>query len=301
MPLPVSIVIPTFNRATLLVEFLPSYLAEDCSEVIVVDDSSSPPVESALSRLPPGISGRCPIRVIRNTSRLQQPASRMVGVRAASQPYIFFGEDDAFLTPGHIHALFHYVSKGEADIVASYWPSTVSAQPDLSVLSRMPEASSPGDFVNLVDITMRTDHRITRPIPVFFLHTLALMPRDLVLRVGFDPQYKGNAFREETDFYLRAFHEGARLALVPAPPAFHYKGARNSGGGQRGGMTLRSFIWYEYWVVRNNYYFLKKNAPILDGIVGRRRPLAQTVRYMLRRSLGYPGRLRAEVRRRWGA
>ena len=31
------------------------------------------------------------------------------------------------------------------------------------------------------------------------------------------------------------------------------------------GSSLAGFLWYEYWVARNNHYFLTKNAHALRG------------------------------------
>ncbi len=298
MTLPVSIIIPTYNRAQLLAGFLPTYFADGSSEVIIVDDASSEPVESVLERsgfeAPEGVK----LRVIRNPRRLQQPRSRMIGAEAASHPHIFFGEDDAFLSPGHIKTLFDFVATGGPDAAASYWLTTTVVGADPVTPCSLPPGSSATDFVNLRHWDIRTDRRIPKPTMVPWLHTLALIRKELVLRERFDPKYRGNAFREETDFYLRAYRHGAKLYLVDAPPAFHYKGRRNSAGGQHGNVSFQSFLIYEHWVARNNYYFLQKNAEAMRSLRHRQSPFFETALYMLRRSLGYPGRLRFELRRR---
>jgi glycosyltransferase involved in cell wall biosynthesis len=298
MTLPVSVVIPTYNRAALLARMLPTYLKQDCREIVVVDDCSVPPVQEFLpsGQLLGASSTR--VRVIRNSRRRQQPVSRMEGVRACREPYVFFGEDDVALAEGHIPTLFRALQMSGADGVASYCLLTTRFDPDPGSLQNLPRSNSWKDFVNLADVTFRTTHRIDFPLPVPWLHTWALLRRDVILKYGFDPNYRGNAFREETDFYLRASHQGAKFLLVDAPPVFHYKGSFNGSGGQHGGSGLMSFFWYEYWVARNNHYFLTKNADALRALGHNTNPLFETLRYCLRRGLGYPGRLRFELQRR---
>ena len=298
MTLPVSVIIPTYNRAALLAQMLPTYLRQDCSEVVVVDDCSVPSAQELLLACEPSSPCQTRLRVIRNERRLQQPASRMEGVRVCAEPYVFFGEDDVALAEGHIPVLFRALQTTGADGVASYCLLTTALDPDPAIVRSLPRASSRRDFVNVLDATFRTMHQIDSPVSVPWLHTWALIRKDTILKYGFDPNYRGNAFREETDFYLRASHQGAKFLLVDAPPAFHYKGALNGAGGQHGGSGLLPFLWYEYWVVRNNHYFLTKNADALRHLGHKRSPLFETIRYLLRRGLGYPGRFRFELQRK---
>ena len=191
---------------------------------MVVDDCSVPPVLEGLPTCKLGGTLKCRLRVIRNSQRRQQPASRMEGVRASTEQFVFFGEDDAALAAGHVQALLCALQESYADGVASYWLQTTSLDPDPNIVRRLPSSSSKHDFVNLRDVNLQTAHAIASPLRVPWLHTLALIRKDVILKYEFDPNYKGNAFREETDFYLRASHEGAKFMLVDAPPAFHYKG-----------------------------------------------------------------------------
>lgn len=299
--LPISIIIPSHNRQCLLTQILPTYFVQGCSEIIIVDDASEPPIDLTLlqqwkSECKPG-----KLRIRRNPKRLNLPASRMEGTKMSREPYIFFGEDDVSLSPGHIRSLFRAVNSGRIDIAASLWLQTQTVVPVPQIDLDLDTGYSSKDFVNLWECTIKVHKRVASPIFVPWLTSLSLMQRDVVLRLEFDPNFRGNAFREETDFFLRAHCDGARLALVDGPPAFHLKGPRNRSGGVHGGRGLWSFLWYEFWVMRNNYYFLQKNASRLHQIGRRTHPLLDTLLYQMRRTLGYPGRmlswLRSEVLR----
>jgi len=287
--LPVSIVIPTYNRARLIREVLPSYLLQGCAEIVIVDDASNPQVQ---------VESRdsATVTIIRTARRQQQPRSRMNGARHATQEFLFFGEDDAYLSPGCISSLLSWLERGTADIVAPQWITTRSLPSDPP---RPPAGAPAWQTADVIDPTyfriFCSDRIPQTPIPVPWLHTTALMRQRVVLELGFDPAYRGNAYREETDFYLRAHRSGIKLAYVPGPPAFHYKGSLNTGGGQHG-RNLKSFLWYEYWVARNNYYFLRKHRRALELEGRRTHPFSETTHMMCSRMLHYPGRLLPEFR-----
>lgn len=267
--LPVSIVLPASNRPSILELILPGYLRQGCAELIVVDDASDPPLREVQAT-----DSDTVVRWIRLDQKANAPGARMAGVRAASQPWIFFGEDDAFLTDGCVASLFQHVKSGVCDIAA----------PQLITIKHIPQnltgCPAPDRFVRQTEEVldaraMQMDYRYQPavPIPVPWLHALSLVSRDTVLRVGFDVRFRGNAYREETDFYVRAWDEGQRLAMVPAPPALHYKGRLNASRLREASRLL----WTEYWVLRNNYYFLEKNQGALRKAGAASRPLRDTV------------------------
>ena len=95
------------------------------------------------------------------------------------------------------------------------------------------------------------DHYVDTP----FLYSAVLVRRELVTNLGFDTGYRGNSWREETDFFLRAYASGARV--VRSCGTFSYLARRYPGG------HSRSMLRYEYWVARNEVRFLWRNRSIL--------------------------------------
>lgn len=293
MTLPVTIVIPSYGRGGLLARFLPTYLAQDCAEIVIVDDASPASIESEVRGQVRVERESTRIVFVRNEKREQQPRARMIGVHRASQPLIFFGEDDAYLQPGLVASLWRYVAAGECDMCCGPWIVTR----DVDTRGRPSEtAATAEELVDTKLIGFRGPKQPTRPIRVPFLHSLALMRRDDALNIGFDSGYVGNAFREETDFYVRAAAAGRRLAFVPAPAAYHYKGPLNVGGGQHGAHMLHEMTRYEWYVAQNNLRFLRKNRAALELMGRRTRPAMDTFLYMLRRVLDFPGRYLRRLR-----
>jgi len=86
-----SVIIPTRDRAGLLVEAVRSAQAQSAppAEIIVIDDASTTAVEPA--RLP---GGPAPVRVMRNPRSLGGAGSRNAGIRASTSELVAFLDDD---------------------------------------------------------------------------------------------------------------------------------------------------------------------------------------------------------------
>lgn len=82
-PLPVTIVVPARNRNTVWQAMAPTYLNQGCKELVIVDDASHPPLQ------PVSANAATSVRWIRLDQRVRQAEARMVGTRAATQPYVF--------------------------------------------------------------------------------------------------------------------------------------------------------------------------------------------------------------------
>jgi GT2 family glycosyltransferase len=95
-------------------------------------------------------------------------------------------------------------------------------------------------------------------VPAPYLHSIALIRRDLFARVQFDPRYGGNGWREETDFYLAATRAGARIFFTPDVACFHLRGPICAAGGQR-----INRIRVEYYAWRNTRRLVAKHWPYL--------------------------------------
>jgi glycosyltransferase involved in cell wall biosynthesis len=94
---PVSVIIPTFNRAKLLPAAIGSVLAQDypAFEVLVVDDGSSDATPELLHEF----SGR--LRFVRQANR-GAAAARNAGIRAARHDFLAFLDSDDQFAPGKL-------------------------------------------------------------------------------------------------------------------------------------------------------------------------------------------------------
>src|SRR3954452_19379497 len=94
VPSPVTIVVATRNRRSMLAASLRRHLAlPERPQVIVVDDASTDGTPAMLHQAFPGVQH------IRLPSSLGA-AARNAGARAAASPYVAFTDDDAWWRPG---------------------------------------------------------------------------------------------------------------------------------------------------------------------------------------------------------
>ena len=255
----VSVIIPTFNRIEGLRSVLPSYLGAECvGQVLVVLDG--------LTTVPPELESMdwaAPVspEFIAPGCRIGQPQSRMLGVQAARHDWVLFGEDDVALHPDYVARLTGHLAGGAASVAAG---RIVNARHGQSLLDARAAADrSLGSPLNMP--TLQSD--FSRLCPgvhrVPFLHSVALMPKQLILELGFDNGYRGNQYREETDFYVRAFARGSILIWDNEALCYHYRGGPFRSGGQRSGRA-RSLLW----TILNNHRFSMRNEAVLRTTFG---------------------------------
>ena len=89
--------------------------------------------------------------------------------------------------------------------------------------------------------------------------------RDLIISMGgFDEEFVGNAFREETDFCLKLRNSSYRIIFDPDAAVIHYW---NTDGGcdhiRLGNPDFTSYYYYQDFV-QNNIYFFLKHVPNLN-------------------------------------
>jgi glycosyltransferase involved in cell wall biosynthesis len=291
--LPVSVIIASFNRGHLVERFLPSYLRQRCAEIIIIDDELNNPVSlEAVERLQAGAGG-CALRVIRNKRPMGVQYNRRVGVEQSTQPFIYIGQDDSYVADGHIRNLYDYVRGGSADLAATTWVHT----PELDGQTLedrdygLREVDSVEQLLSYFTFYFYGHTKPTRPIEVPWITDIGLMRREIA-EGGYDPGYRGNGYRVETDFQLNALSRGARMAFIPGPPAFHYKGELNSCGGIYDKKRLRQLVWYEFWVAVNTVRFLRKQRRTLKSLGCPVHPWAHTGILMVTRVKEWPARWR---------
>ncbi len=112
----VSVIIPTFNRSTMLQRALQSVLEQDYQnfEVIVVDDGSS---DNTINRIPTGKI----VKLLVHPSNRGVSAARNTGIRYCSGRYVAFLDSDDYWLPGKLNRQTAFFNTN---------PSSVACQTD---------------------------------------------------------------------------------------------------------------------------------------------------------------------------
>jgi glycosyltransferase involved in cell wall biosynthesis len=274
----VSVVLPTFNRAPALIANLGGILdLEDVAEVVVIDDGS-------VDGTPDVLAGQDDprLRVIRHERNRGQPAARNEGARAVRTPWLLFVDDDLGFPPDYVSVLKAEAAGHDADIVGAPWVHAAPGEGPATVARARRAVKRVG-----------MDHHSgfpESPVVTPFLPAPALVRRTVFDRVSFDEELRGNAYREETAFFVSAARAGFKCLLTPNTACWQ--------NGQYGGGARSGRLHYEYWVARNNWRFLRQHGSWLteQGYISG--PLSSQVAFMVGRvRTVVGGYVRARLRR----
>lgn len=252
----VSVVLPSFNRARLLPITIPTYFQEDVSEVILVDDCSSDNTAEVVKEL----QTRFPtLRYFRNEVNSKQPYTQNVAISKVQSEYIYFGDDDSVLYPGSIRNLLNVMREKNADIVggralALFFPEQIDELDEFLSHYRNRIATEVNQIVDLSTLSTNFTYTVKEPIKVPFCHASCLCKTQVAREMQFDVKIEGNAYREETDFLIRATLAGYTIYYTSSANQINLPSAMCSGGAR----SKNHRHWAEN-AIRNNDYFIDKN------------------------------------------
>ena len=276
----ITILIPTFNRIRALEAVWPSYLVHpDVARIVVVDDGSTDGTSERVKEL--ARTSPIPVEIIRHEKQQGQPASRMQAIAAATTEWVLFGEDDVWLSRDYCSTLLEEARELDAAIIAGrIVTARVPGEFSESCLADPPSPiRDASEVFDLTSMDARFAERVNAPVRAPYIHSIALIKRDVFSKVKFDSWYSGNSWREETDFYLSANAAGLKAFFTGSTVCFHLRGPISAIGGQR-----VNRLHFEYLAWRNTRYLVRKHWPYLQRSHGLRgSALGWTVKYYLRR------------------
>lgn len=241
----VSVVVATRNRSRLALERAEWALAQPaCREVIFVVDGAEDDTAVRLGEL----AHKHPhLKVIQLDERVGVPAAKNIGTQSASSPWVLLVDDDDQLSDGFLELLLKVAAASRADIVGAPWVFVGDGEHLAAAVHRAPRRPG-GPLLDQPQIFPEQDWE-----ECLWLPANSLISRKVFDKVSFDERYGGNFYREETDFFISAARAGFRLVVTSL--AHCYLVERSDGGIER-----RSRVKYEYWVLRNNWRFLRKHG-----------------------------------------
>lgn len=263
---PITVIIPTYNRARSLEVVWQSYIGNPLvRQIIVVNDGSTDNTKELLARL--AVRSSTPVKVIHHSSQKGQQASRMAGIAEVETEWVLFGEDDVGLGKNYIATLFREAQALGAKIIAGRIVNVRSLDDQWVPLRANGAEPHMENIFDIKRLAARFDAYSRCPLAAPFLHTIALIHRSVFTVVGFDPRYRGTAHREETDFYLSANTAGFSVYWTPSTECYHLRGAISLTGGQRGKGQI-NWLRIEFWAFVNTWLFIRKHWPVLSKKYG---------------------------------
>jgi glycosyltransferase involved in cell wall biosynthesis len=201
----VTVVIPTFNRPSLLIRAVESAIRQTFLdlEVVVVIDGSDPATREALERV-----GDPRLRYVELEQKVGGSEARNVGAREAKGSWIALLDDDDEWLPHKLEKQLEAVqsAKGGSVVVTSQYICRASDAPDVVRPRRLPK---PGESI----AEFMFDYLC------YFQTSTFLCSKELFLRVLFD---RSLPFFQDIDWFLRISHEADFQLLVVAEPLSIY-------------------------------------------------------------------------------
>lgn len=252
----VTVVVPTYKRAHLLPDTIPSYLQPEVAQLVLVDDCSPDNTTEVAKQL----MQRYPqITYLRNEVNGKQTTSKNRGKALAQTEFVYFGDDDSILSPGALGILLQTATETSSDIVgASALYLRDDKDSEAAVLARRRLAGNVDDIVQLNRLQFDFAAVTRQPMEVPVCHASFLIRAEAARAIDFDTGYVGNCYREETDFLVRCRARGLRISYesravqINLPPS-------QATGGARG----RGRLSYEGYALYNTARFLLKNRKTL--------------------------------------
>ncbi|WP_167454779.1 glycosyltransferase family 2 protein [Micromonospora arborensis] len=241
----VSVVVPTRNRSELAYARAQWALSQPVvrEAVFVVDGSA----DDTATRLQSLADQDARLRVIVNERNVGPPKAKNIGIRAATSEWVFVIDDDDVPSTNLIAELVQVANEAGADVVGAPWFNIGEGEDVEDRIARAPrlpggpKLEQPGIFPT----SAWTD--------CVWMHANALYRRSVFAAAMYDEFYSGNYYREETDLFVAAARAGHRVVVTDR--GYTYMRSRAGGGIDRASKAR-----YEYFVVRNNWYFLRKHG-----------------------------------------
>jgi N-acetylglucosaminyl-diphospho-decaprenol L-rhamnosyltransferase len=219
--LPISVIVVSYNSSELLRACLTSIAAEQCGEVIVVENASSDGSDELVVRKFPWV------RLIKSKTNTGYGAAANLAITDCSSKYVLLLNCDTLLPPGTLKALCDYLDQHPQ--VAIVGPSLMN--PDgtrqascfafptpLQTLRK--ETSLSKIWPN--DLSGGTP-RFAQPVPWVLGAALAIRVPAFESVSGFDPSYF--MYYEEVDLCYRLNKSGWQTHFMPAATVTHIGGA----------------------------------------------------------------------------
>lgn len=229
----VSVVIPTRNRADLLLRAIETVLGQTYRqlEVVVVIDGPDEATERALAGV-----GDERLRWLVNESSLGGAEARNVGVRAARGEWVAFLDDDDEWLPTKLERQVSLLRAADRPSLVSCRIVTRTPRRDFIGPEREPRAGE-----HLSDYLFRPRRPFARGAR---LQTSAVVvPRQLALNVPWDA---GLRRFQDFDWFLRLAAAGAPVRIVPEPLLmWYFRQDRPTIGGSHARDWRQALEWIE--------------------------------------------------------
>lgn len=249
----VSILLPTYNRASIIEQCINSVLAQSYSnwELIISDDGSGDDTQIIAKKYEKKDSR---VRYHRNAVCQGLPRNRNIAVSISQGDLVFFIEDDLILEPNCLEILVKTFEELESKVpIGAIAPRLIDNRDSKDYFEKK-------NIHNACVIDKKTgriynnfglESDVLQECPS--LHACSLILKSVFEDVGGyeENRYKGTYLREESDFYFQVKKKGYNLYFQPKAITYHKHV-------DSGGCRSNNIVVGEYYHMRNHMLFVLK-------------------------------------------
>lgn len=260
----ITIIIPTRNRAYTLEKVVESYYQQKhVNEIIFVDDCGEDNTKEVIDKMfkkHPDIT----TKYIRHKSRKGAAGGRITGYTNATNDYILFGEDDAYLEKDYTDILLKKIeSDNTIGLISGRIIYKLFKETNEKAKERFGFGIEKKEVFDKYHFGINVNGYFKGDIELPMTHALFLTKKSLLDKFGYDPFYsKGNGYREESDFQVNAFVNGYKIICTNDTHCYHMSRQEVQKGGQRVN-RFKQLYWNIYFT---NYFYNKYFDKIKDKL-----------------------------------
>lgn len=188
-----SVIIPVYNRASLIGETIQSVLNQNFTdfELIIIDDASTDNTFNVINAF---VDSR--IRVIRNNKNEERGASRNKGIKASKGQYICFLDSDDLFEQNHLDNFYQHIQKRSCPLALFFSNSYLFDSNSTKTKKYVPSINHYNIYTYILKYT--------------FNPARVCIHSDILKKHKFDPNIPG---LEDLDLWLRVAGEFSLIQL----------------------------------------------------------------------------------------
>jgi len=247
LPMKVSVIIPTRNRAKILEKTLGRLVRDDgFSEIIIVDGASEDETPEIVESFMKSYKN---VRIKYHRSHKREGSSKAsnIGMKLADGDILIRLDDDMIIKVKESLdvVIKDFDNNSKVGVIGGKRIEVLKPSVDPPLYIRYGDMLTKLTGYVFIDIFsgIRIADFVCAP---FFVR------REIVGMVQYDENYGGTAYREESDFQQQVKQKGCKCLFEPKFEVYHF-------GQEEGGNRGQMFRTRMYWKARNHTYFLFKN------------------------------------------
>ena len=197
------------------------------------------------------------VKYIKHSIQKGEAQAKLTGIKASRGDYILFGEDDLIFDDSYSDVLLKNLVKNNADICAGRIIYIGNNEKFDDAIERLDKLNKPIINYNTLEGNFGIKTKYCEEVP--FVHACYMVRKEKIQQIQFDTNFLGNGYREDTNPQISMLENGCKIIFCPNTLCYHLPRLKKDTGGQ----WSHGQLYYLFWTMKNNVYFLNKHYNFL--------------------------------------